>query len=90
MYWTLKQYEDILENIDWVSRDSLKRIEEKSSYNNNYYVFNVTSWYYTILWESDDDNTTTWYWCLGTARLLIGYSYTSKDDIIQVSKGSLC
>jgi len=63
----------------------LKRIDEKSSYNHNYYYFIKDGIHYIVLGESDDDRETEWWWCVADAKLLIGYSYV-EEEIIHTEK----
>lgn len=82
------QYEKLLTDIDGVHESELKRIKEKSSYNYNFYFFVKGGIHYLILGESDDDTETAWWWCIGDARLLIGYSWIN-EEVIHVKKNIL-
>jgi hypothetical protein len=78
---TFEQYEKLLENIDGVSEKELERIDEKSSYNHNFYYFIKDGIHYILLGESDDNEETEWWWCVGDTLLLIGYSYVENHII---------
>jgi len=80
-----KQYEKLLNDINGVSEKELKRIDEKSSYNYNFYHFEKDGIHYTLLGESDDDTETEWWWCVGDTKLLVGYSWI-KDEKIKSAK----
>ena len=82
---SLNQYKKLLEDIDGISEKELKRIDEKSSYNHNFYYFSKNSIHYIVLGESDDDTETEWWWCVGDVKLLIGYSWIS-DEIIHTEE----
>lgn len=82
---TFKQYEKLLNDIEGVSEKELKRIDEKSSYNHNFYFFVKDGIHYILLGESDDDTETEWWWVVGDALLLVGYSYV-ESEIIKSSK----
>lgn len=75
------QYKDLLDSIDGVNEKELKMIKEISSYNRNYYTFKAGFKHYTLLGESNDEDETEWWWCIGNAKLLVGYSYTQNENI---------
>ena len=57
-----------------------KRIDEISSYNNNYYIgFDKD----LLFAKSNDDNETIWFRMENYSFKLIGYSYTSEGEILE-------
>jgi len=73
------------EIFDGVVLDDLKRIDEVSAYNHNYYIYKG----FIILGESDDDQETEWFLINNfSMQNLIGYSYVcdSPEKIIVTSE----
>ena len=81
MKTNLTEYKKLLKGIDGVREKELKIIEDKSSYNHNFYYFVKDFVHYIVLGESNDDDETKWWWCDGDAKLFIGRSWITGETI---------